>query len=105
MLTQTLITVSLFIVLLALLPITLKWLQRRSLGGAAGVGCASRVVGAIAVGPHQRVVTVEIGSEGERTWLTLGVTAQSITCLYSAPVPSGVERLVPSATQNAVSPL
>ena len=28
------------------------------------------------------MVTVEVGPEGRRVWLTLGVTAQSITCLH-----------------------
>ena len=84
--TQTLISVGLFVVLLALVPVGLKWVQRRSVGGASGVTSASRVISAVAVGPHQRVVTVEVGPEGARIWLTLGVTAQAITCLHSAAV-------------------
>jgi len=91
--TQTVVSVALFLVLLALLPLGIKWVQRRALGGAATVAAASKIVSAIAVGPHQRVVTVEVGPEGARTWLILGVTAQSITCLHSvaaenAPVQS-----------------
>jgi flagellar protein FliO/FliZ len=31
------------------------------------------------------VVTVEVGPEGARTWLVLGVTAQSINCLHVMP--------------------
>ncbi|MEO7108166.1 MAG: flagellar biosynthetic protein FliO, partial [Rhodoferax sp.] len=42
----------------------------------------SRFISALAVGPHQRVVTVEVGPEGKRVWLTLGVTSQNITCLH-----------------------
>lgn len=82
--TQTLLSVGLFVVLLALVPVALKWVQRRSLTGAASQGSASRVISAVAVGPHQRVVTVEVGPEGARIWLTLGVTAQAITCLHTA---------------------
>lgn len=82
--TQTLLSVALFVVLLALIPLALKWLQRRSLGGGSGLASASRIISAIAVGPHQRVVTVEVGPAGARTWLTLGVTAQNITCLHTA---------------------
>jgi flagellar protein FliO/FliZ len=82
--TQTLISVGIFVVLLALLPAGLKWVQGRSVGGAASVASASRIVSAVAVGPHQRVVTVEVGPEHARVWLTLGVTAQSITCLHTA---------------------
>lgn len=86
--TSTLISVGLFVVLLALLPVGLKWVQRRTAGVGSDVASASRVVSAIAVGPHQRVVTVEVGPEGARTWLTLGVTAQAITCLHSAALES-----------------
>jgi len=93
---QTLISVILFVVLLALIPWGLKWLQRRTPGGSAGVASAARVISAVAVGPHQRVVTVEVGPEGERIWLTLGVTAQSVTCLHSAAVQPAVGCLVPA---------
>jgi flagellar protein FliO/FliZ len=84
--TQSLIFVGLFVVLLALAPVGLKWAQRRIGGKGAGVTPMSRIISAVAVGPHQRVVTVEVGPEGARIWLTLGVTAQSITCLHSATV-------------------
>ncbi len=84
--TQTLISVVLFVVLLALVPFGLKWVQSRTASGAGNLSSASRIVSALAVGPHQRVVTVEVGPEGSRTWLTLGVTAQSITCLHALAV-------------------
>lgn len=83
---QTFITVAVFLVLLALFPLGIKWVQRRSLRGAATVAATSKIVSAMAVGPHQRVVTIEVGPEGARTWLILGVTAQSITCLHSVAV-------------------
>ena len=82
--TQTLLSVVFFVVLLALVPLALRWVQRRSASGVAGLSAASRVISAVAVGPHQRVVTVEVGPEDARIWLTLGVTAQTITCLHSA---------------------
>lgn len=85
---ETLMTVGLFVLLLALVPLGLKWVQRRSAGGASATASAPRVISAVAVGPHQRVVTVEVGPESARTWLTLGVTAQSITCLHSVAVGS-----------------
>lgn len=84
--TQTLISVGLFVVLLALVPVGLKWVQRRVVAGGVSATSVSRVVSAVAVGPHQRVVTVEVGPEGSRVWLTLGVTAQAITCLHSVAV-------------------
>lgn len=83
---QAWVSVLLFVLLLALAPLGLKWLQRRAASGVMGAAVASRVVSAVAVGPHQRVVTVEVGPEGARVWLTLGVTAQNITCLHTAAV-------------------
>ena len=82
--TQSLISVGLFVLLLALIPVGLKWVQRRSSVSGGGAAMASKVISAVAVGPHQRVVTVEVGPEDARIWLTLGVTAQTITCLHSA---------------------
>jgi flagellar protein FliO/FliZ len=98
--TQTLVSVGLFVVLLALLPIALRWVQRRSVGGSSGIALTSRIITAVAVGPHQRVVTVEVGPEGARTWLTLGVTAQTITCLHSVPVDSKIGAGLPQAAEN-----
>ncbi len=69
-----------------MVPFALKWVQRRTANGALGSSSASRIVSALAVGPHQRVITVEVGPEGERTWLTLGVTAQAITCLHTVNI-------------------
>jgi len=85
---QTLATVLLFIVLLGALPFALKWLQQRSAGGAIGPSSSSRVVSAIAVGPQQRVVTVEVGPEGAKTWLVLGVTATQVNCLHTLTPPT-----------------
>lgn len=82
--TQSLLSVGLFLGLLACLPWAVKWLkQRNALGQLAG-GHQAVVLSAVAVGPHQSVVTVEVGPEGDRVRLTLGVTAQSITCLHTA---------------------
>ena len=89
--TQTLATVVIFMALLAALPFGIKWVQRRTLGGAFAATAASKVLSAVAVGPHQKVVTVEVGPEGLRTWLVLGVTAQSITCLHRLDVPMAPE--------------
>ena len=85
--TQTIVSVAVFLVLLALLaaggPMAAtprSWRTPRASGDLA------IVVSAVAVGPHQRVVTVEVGPEDARTWLVLGVTAQNITCLAYAAV-------------------
>ena len=84
---QSLISVAIFLALLACLPMLVKWLKQRSMvPGAREPGGQSRFISALAVGPHQRVVTVEVGPEGDRVWLTLGVTAQHISCFHSIPV-------------------
>ena len=90
--TQALVAVVLFMAAMAALPWLVRRLQQRQAGGMAGGGMVSKVVSAVAVGPHQRVVTVEVGPENARTLLVLGVTAQNIQCLHvlsapAAPVP------------------
>ena len=84
--TQTLMVVVLFVGAMALLPWLVRRLQQRQAAGVAGLGAASKVLSAVAVGPHQRVVTVEVGPENARTWLVLGVTAQQVSCLHVLPV-------------------
>jgi flagellar protein FliO/FliZ len=97
------LSVALLVVLLAMLPIGLKWVQRR-VGGTTEIQSATtKIVSAIAVGPHQRVVTIETGPHEARVWLTLGVTNQQITCLHStvAPVSMQTEK-APTAIQSFV---
>lgn len=104
MMGQTLLVVLLFVGVLSMLPFAVKWIQRRAQGGTAASLNASRLVSVLAVGPQQRVVTVEVGPEGARTWLVLGVTGQAITCLHSASVavpPTGYPA-VASAAQSGV---
>ena len=84
--TQTLVVVVLFVGAMACLPWLVKRLQQRHGVGAAVAGTASRVLSTVAVGPQQRVVTVEVGPENARTWLVLGVTAQQVSCLHVLPV-------------------
>jgi flagellar protein FliO/FliZ len=83
--TQTLLTVAAFVLLLAMVPMGLKWLQSRGVANGPASANASRVLSAVAVGPHQRVVTVEVGPAHARICLVLGVTAQSISCLHTVP--------------------
>lgn len=82
---QTLAVVVLFLGAVAALPWLVRHLQQRNAGAAAGAGLTSKVVSAVAVGQHQRVVTIEVGPEDSRTWLVLGITAQQINCLYIFP--------------------
>lgn len=83
--TQTLLLVVLLIAALAALPWLLRRLQRQRAGLQGQAGAVSRVLSAVAVGPQQRVVTVEVGPARQRTLLVLGVTAQQISCLHVLP--------------------
>lgn len=84
--TQTLVVVVLFVGAMALLPWLVRRVQQRQASGGVTSGGAARVVSAVAVGPQQRVVTVEVGPEHARTWLVLGVTAQNVSCLHTQPL-------------------
>jgi flagellar protein FliO/FliZ len=81
--TQSLLWVAGFVVLLALLPVGIKWVQARAGSSTTVLGAGSKVLSAVAVGPQQRVVTVEVGPNDARICLVLGVTQQSIVCLHS----------------------
>lgn len=83
--TQTLLVVVLFVGAMACLPWLIKRLQQRHAASSMAAGTASRVLSVVAVGPQQRVVTVEVGPEHARTWLVLGVTAQNVSCLHVLP--------------------
>ena len=90
------LTVLWFVVIVAMaaLPWWIKRWQQRS-GGATGAA-QSRVLSAVAVGPQQRVVTIEVGHGNERAVLVLGVTAQQVNCLHvlasgAAPAPAAAD--------------
>lgn len=81
--TQTLVIVVLFVAAIATLPWWIRRMQQRQGGGpGAAASAASKVVSTVGIGPQQRVITVEVGPEHQRTWLVLGVTAQQIRCLH-----------------------
>lgn len=80
---DSLLSVGIFLAVIVCLPFVAKWVKNRTRGDGRVLAGQSEVVSAVAVGPHQRVVTVEVGPPGERVWITLGVTAQSITCLHT----------------------
>ena len=73
--------------LLVLLPWAVTWLRRQGWQGTGARGQALKVVGAVAVGPQQKVVTVEVTQGDQRRWLVLGVTPQSITQLATMEAP------------------
>jgi flagellar protein FliO/FliZ len=49
--TQTLVLTAVFVFLLALLPMGVKWLKQRSPGGLSAGGSAAKIVSVLAVGP------------------------------------------------------
>lgn len=76
-----------FVVILAMIPVSLWLLKRTPMGAAIGTGAGQPVkpVASMSLGPGQRVVTVEVGQGESRTWLVLGVTAGSINVLHNMP--------------------
>ena len=82
---SSLLWVVLFVGAIATLPWLLRrWQRSRSaLPGTGGPG--SRILSSVAIGPQQRVVTVETGTARERVVLVLGVTGQQINCLHVLP--------------------
>ena len=82
--TPSLFFMALFVLAIALIPYGIKWLKKRSALGGMGAMDASRLISAVAVGAHQRVVTLEVGPPHARVWLTLGVTASAINCLHKS---------------------
>ena len=82
--TSTLGPLLAFVLILALIPAALWLLKRSPLGGASG-NSGLRLVGALALSPNQRLVTVEVGSGDDRRWLVLGVSSAGIQTLHSLP--------------------
>ncbi|MCW8164581.1 flagellar biosynthesis protein FliO [Verminephrobacter aporrectodeae subsp. tuberculatae] len=95
--TRFLVTALLFVGAMALLPWLVRRLRQRHAAGGSAAGAAARVLSAVAVGPQQRVVTLEVGPEHARTWLVLGVTAQQLSCLHVLPASPVVAADAPSA--------
>jgi len=70
-----------FAAIVALIPLALWLLKRTPVGGLAAQGVL-RSVAVLPLSPSQRIVTIEVGRGGERRWLVLGITPQSITTLH-----------------------
>ena len=101
--TPSLFPVVLFLVVLACVPLALKWWRKQATAGGNDPGGQAKIISAVAVGPHQRVITVEVGPEAARVRLTLGVTPQAIALLHSAPVPAIGQSLASPATGAAAA--
>lgn len=78
----------------------MAWLLRRMAPGQVGTASGLRVVAAVAVGPKERVVLVDVG--GQR--LVLGVTPGQVSKLMEMPQPE-VTEILPTAVPPFVAKL
>jgi flagellar protein FliO/FliZ len=83
--TQSLVLIGLFLCVLVSLPFLIERLKKHYGLSTPGPSGPARLVSALALGPQQKVVTVEVGPQNARVWLVLGVTQQSIQCLHTMP--------------------
>lgn len=78
-------------IVLLIAMVIVAWLlqrYRRHLPGAARRrGPALQVLSAVALGPQQRVVTLQVGEGSDGVCLVLGVTPSSVTALHSMVLP------------------
>ncbi len=80
------------VVVLLMIPASLWLLKRSGWAGRVASGTSPaqvlQVVAQTSLGPGQRVVTLEVNAGGERTWLILGVSGQSISTLSQMVAPA-----------------
>jgi flagellar protein FliO/FliZ len=81
--TQSLVLIGLFLGTLVSLPFLIERIKKHYGLNLSGPGGPARLVSALSLGPHQKVVTVEVGPQSARVWLVLGVTQQNIQCLHT----------------------
>ena len=83
---QQIWSVLVFLACIAVLPFIVKrWKATQASRDGSSVDPPPRIVSALAVGPQQRVVTIEVVKEGARVRMILGVTPQHISCLSVEP--------------------
>ena len=103
----TLILVALFVAAMACLPWLVRRLQQKNLV-PRGMGMArgatpvpAQVLGSLAIGPQQRLVTVQVGEGDEAVRLVLGVSAQQIQCLHVLNAQSAPAQVAQQSVANA----
>ena len=103
----TLILVALFVAAMACLPWLVRRLQQKNLL-PRGMGMArgatpvpAQVLGSLAIGPQQRLVTVQVGEGDEAVRLVLGVSAQQIQCLHVLNAQSAYAQVAQQSVANA----
>lgn len=105
----TLLLVILFVAVMAALPWLVRRLQQKNLlprgmGMTRGASALpAQVLGTLAIGPQQRVLTVQLGEGEQAVRLVLGVTAQQIQCLHVLQEPSASLQSARAAHSPAVS--
>ena len=104
----TLILVALFVAAMACLPWLVRRLQQKNLL-PRGMGMArgatpvpAQVLGSLAIGPQQRVVTVQVGEGDEAVRLVLGVSTQQIQCLHVLNAQSASAKNAHKSVENAL---
>ena len=85
---EQLVYVGLFLVVFASIPLILKWVQRNTALGQTSMVKSIKVVSMVSLGVSQRLVTVEVGPEGQRLLLVLGISPQNIVCLHKFSIDS-----------------
>lgn len=79
-------------IVLLIVLVGIAWLlqrYRRHLPGAAlRTGPHLQVLGGVALGPQQRVVTLQVGQGEQAVCLVLGVSPGSVTALHEMPLPA-----------------
>jgi flagellar protein FliO/FliZ len=78
-----------FVAIVALIPLALWLLKRTPIGGGGAQG-VMRTIAMLPISTNQRLLTVEVGSGGDKKWLVLGVTPAGITTLH-AMAPQAIE--------------
>ncbi|MFC4621722.1 FliO/MopB family protein [Comamonas nitrativorans] len=84
-LSTSLLVLVAMVIAMAALPWGLRRWQLRRQVTQGVVQVQTQVLGAVAIGPGQRVVTVQVQRGDAMACLVLGVTAQSIQCLHVLP--------------------
>lgn len=77
---------------LLIVMVGIAWLlqryRRRLPGAALRAGPNLQVLGGVALGPQQRVVTLQVGQGDQAVCLVLGVSPGSVTALHQMPLPA-----------------
>ncbi len=71
-----------FLGVIAFIPLALWLLKRSTLMGGAPQG-TMRVIATLAVAPHQKLLTVEVGHGDDCRWLIVGITAAGMCTLHT----------------------